>query len=110
MGMDTNGLDTFCGALRQEADRLYADSVLQCALAKSAIEAYRVAYAAYLKAAASTISSYSVNGRSVSRTAADSTLWREAYRRLLQFFPQLPIEASAAAQFTAVDFSGVQPL
>lgn len=108
MVMDTNGLDTFCGALLQEAERRYADDVLQCALAKSAIEAYRLAYATYLKAAASTISSYSVNGRSVSRTAADSTLWREAYRRLLQFFPQLPAEQGAAAQYTAVDFSGVQ--
>lgn len=109
MGMDTNGLDTFCGALLQEADRLYADNVLQGALAKSAIEAYRLTYTAYLKSAASTISSYSVNGRSVSKTAADSTLWREAYRRLLQFFPQLPAEAGAAAQLTAIDFSGVQP-
>lgn len=105
--MDTSHLEEFRRLILAEAATRYGGHPIELALAKAALEAYCAAYRAYLKAVGNTVSSYSINGRSVTKATADGTAWREAYDRLRIYFPELPRQNTGAATAIAVDFSGV---
>lgn len=107
VGMDTSSIDTFRTLVLAEADRLYSANPITLALAKAALEAYCAAYRAYLKTVGNTVTSYSVNGRSVTKATADATAYRETYRTLREYFPDLPEDATGAAKAYAVSFAEV---
>jgi len=102
-------LDTLRTALLAAADLRYGADAIRRALAKAAVETYCAAYAAYQKAVGTTITNYTLNGRSVTRAGANATAWREAWRRLREFFPDLPEDRASAAELVQVDFSATLP-